>query len=79
MSLDSSHDVPFPSTIDEVLGERLQPSEAECATQIANSIEAGIHRISPVGGAEPSRRDVHAKATGILKGQLKVHDNIPPR
>lgn len=73
-----SHDVPFPGTIDEALGERLQPNEAECATSIANAIEAFVNR-QVEGGEEIARRDVHAKATGILKAQFKVHEDIPAR
>ncbi|KAG0240873.1 catalase [Mortierella sp. GBAus27b] len=79
MSSDSSHDVPFPGTIDETLGERLHPKEAEFATQIANAIEASIHRQVESGGEDIARRDVHAKATGILKAQFKIHENIPER
>lgn len=78
MSSELSLDVPFPGIIDEALGERLQPNEAECATSIANAIEAFIHR-QVEGGEEIARRDVHAKATGILKAQFKIHEDIPTR
>ncbi|KAF9128655.1 hypothetical protein BGW39_004874 [Mortierella sp. 14UC] len=72
----SARDVPFPPTIDEHLGEHLQPHEAEFTTQLANSIERGIHLRYQEGEA---RRDVHARATGILKAQFKVHDTLPPQ
>ncbi|KAF9347486.1 hypothetical protein BGX26_001026 [Mortierella sp. AD094] len=76
MSFDSSHDVPFPGTIDEALGERLQPNEAENTTKIANAIESGINR-QYLGQPGSAKRDVHARATGIVKGHFKVHENIP--
>ncbi|KAF9154565.1 hypothetical protein BG015_000548 [Linnemannia schmuckeri] len=71
----SARDVPFPPTIDEHLGERLQDHEAEFTTKLADSIERGIHLRYQSGEA---RRDVHARATGILKAQFRVHDNLPP-
>ncbi|KAF9433807.1 hypothetical protein BGZ76_008958 [Entomortierella beljakovae] len=75
MSSDSSHDVPFPE-IDEALGERLQPNEAETTTKIANSLESFIRRKYEDHPGE-ARRDVHAKATGVVRAQFKVHENIP--
>ncbi|KAF9081325.1 hypothetical protein BGX23_001016 [Mortierella sp. AD031] len=72
----SAQDVPFPPTIDEYLGERLQEHEAEFTTKLANSIEHGIHLRYGPGEA---RRDVHARATGVLKAKFRVHDNLPPQ
>ncbi|KAG0263078.1 hypothetical protein BGZ95_003882 [Linnemannia exigua] len=72
----STRDVPFPPTIDEHLGEHLQAHEAEFTTQLANSIERSLNLRYQAGGF---RRDVHARATGILKAQFKVHDNLPPQ
>lgn len=71
----SARDVPFPPTIDEHLGEHLQPHEAEFTTKLANSIEHSIHLRYKSGEA---RRDVHARATGILKAKFRVHDILPP-
>lgn len=79
MSFDTSHDVPFPGTIDEAVGEHLQANEAKYATEIANAIEASIHRQVEPGKEDVARRDVHAKATGILKAEFKVDANIPAR
>ncbi|KAF9109667.1 hypothetical protein BGX27_007359 [Mortierella sp. AM989] len=76
MSSGSANDVPFPGNIDEALGERLQPDEAEATTKIANAIEGAIHR-QYEGQPGAARRDVHAKATGFLKAQFKVHEEIP--
>ncbi|KAI1315286.1 hypothetical protein EDD11_001018 [Mortierella claussenii] len=73
----SSLDVPFPITVDEALGEELQPHEAEIATKIANVIENTVHK-SYDGKPGCARRDVHAKATAILRAELRVNDNIPP-
>ncbi|KAG0363233.1 hypothetical protein BGZ54_008277 [Gamsiella multidivaricata] len=73
----SAYDVPFPIIIDETLGERLQPNEAELTTKIADTIESVIHKEYREPGT--ARRDVHAKATGILKAHFKVHENIPPQ
>ncbi|KAK3820273.1 MAG: catalase [Benniella sp.] len=79
MSFDTTHDVPFPITVDTALGEVLQPNEDKFATEIANAIEASIHRQVEPGKEEIARRDVHAKATGILKAEFKVDANIPAR
>ncbi|KAF9162244.1 hypothetical protein BGX21_002082 [Mortierella sp. AD011] len=76
MSYDPSHDVPFPGAIDEALGERLQPDEAENTTKIANAIESGINR-QYQGHTGSAKRDVHARSTGIVKGRFKVHEDIP--
>jgi len=70
---DSSHDVPFP-VIDEQLGEKLQPDEAHLVTEMANVIEQGIRKQYQTGEA---KRDVHARATGVLRAVFKVHENIP--
>jgi hypothetical protein len=76
MATDGSvQDVPFPPTIDEQLGEHLQPHEAEFTTKLANSIERSIHLRYNPGEA---RRDVHARATGVLKAKFRVHDTLPP-
>lgn len=69
----SAQDVPYPA-VDEHLGERLQKDEAQIATETADTIEAGIRSQYQAGGA---RRDVHAKATGVVKGEFRVHENIP--
>ncbi|KAG0038808.1 hypothetical protein BGZ82_010787 [Podila clonocystis] len=69
----SSQDVPYPA-VDEHLGERLQKDEAQIATATADTIEAGIRNQYHAGDA---RRDVHAKATGVVKANFRVHDNIP--
>lgn len=69
----SAQDVPYPA-VDEQLGERLQQNEAKIATESADTIEAGIRSQYHAGDA---RRDVHAKATGIVKGEFRIHDNIP--
>lgn len=71
----SARDVPFPPTIDEHLGEHLQDHEADFTTKLADSIERSLHLRYKDGEA---RRDVHARATGILKAQFRVHDNLPP-
>ncbi|KAG0098515.1 hypothetical protein BGZ93_011267 [Podila epicladia] len=65
--------VPYP-TVDEQLGERLQKDEARIATETADTIEAGIRSHYHAGDA---RRDVHAKATGVVRAVFRVHDNIP--
>lgn len=69
----SSQDVPYPA-VDEHLGERLQKDEAKIATETADTIEAAIRNNYHAGDA---RRDVHAKATGVVKAVFRVHDNIP--
>ncbi|KAG0198355.1 hypothetical protein BGX28_008208 [Mortierella sp. GBA30] len=71
----SAHDVPFPP-VDEALGEHLQPNEAHLVTEMADTIEAGIRRRDQPGSAH---RDVHAKATGIVKAKFSVSENIPPQ
>ncbi|KAF9200318.1 hypothetical protein BGZ49_009472 [Haplosporangium sp. Z 27] len=76
MSSDSTLDVPFPIDIDEYVGERLQDQEAENTTKIADSTEAFIHHRYD-GQPGSAKRDVHARATGILKAHFKVHENIP--
>ncbi|KAF9562708.1 hypothetical protein EC968_005158 [Mortierella alpina] len=71
----SAQDVPFPP-VDEGLGERLQPNEARLVTEMADTIENTIRRRDQPGSAH---RDVHAKATGILKAKFSVLENIPPQ
>jgi hypothetical protein len=68
-----AHSVPHPSA-DEALGEKLHPNEAAITTQIADEVEKGIRAQYQPGGA---RRDVHAKSTGCLKAEFRVHDSIP--
>ncbi|KAF8936976.1 hypothetical protein BGZ58_003451 [Dissophora ornata] len=75
MSTDSNLDVPFPSIIDEALGERLQPHEAEMTTKIADVIDGTIRKQYQEPGS--AKRDVHARATGVLKAVFKVHEDIP--
>ncbi|KAF9430429.1 hypothetical protein BGZ94_006906 [Podila epigama] len=72
-SSSAAKDVPYPS-VDEHLGERLQPNEAQFATQTCDTIEAGIRAQYHAGNA---KRDVHAKATGLVRAEFKVHDDIP--
>ncbi|KAF9180399.1 hypothetical protein BGZ51_006193 [Haplosporangium sp. Z 767] len=67
-------DVPFPIEIDEQLGERLQPNEANFTTEMSNIIENLIRTRDQPGHAH---RDVHAKATGILRGKFTIDENIP--
>ncbi|KAF9581965.1 hypothetical protein BGW38_000834 [Lunasporangiospora selenospora] len=73
MSASTTQDVPYPHA-DESLGEKLQPDEAHIATEIADDIEATIRKQYQEGDA---RRDVHSKATGVLRAQFKVNENIP--
>jgi len=75
MSADSARDVPFPADIDSALGEKLQPNEAENVTKIADMIGGTIHKQYTEGEA---KRDVHSKATRILKARFKVHSDLPP-
>ncbi|KAG0274800.1 hypothetical protein BGZ96_004086 [Linnemannia gamsii] len=75
MADSSDRDVPFPPTVDEHLGEHLQAHEAEFTTKLADSIERSLHLRYKDGEA---RRDVHARATGILKARFRVHDTLPP-
>ncbi|KAF9916906.1 hypothetical protein FBU30_001101 [Linnemannia zychae] len=75
-SNDAARDVPFPSTIDEYLGERAQEHEAEFTTRLADSIDQSIRHRYQNGEA---KRDVHARATGILKAKFRVNDDLPPQ
>ncbi|KAF9900310.1 hypothetical protein BX616_002629 [Lobosporangium transversale] len=74
----SSNDVPHPVAIDEALGERLQPHEAELAVKVADLLEGNIHKAYDNKPGE-ALRDVHSRATGVLRAQFKVHEDIPPR
>lgn len=65
--------VPYPSA-DETLGEKLHPDEEAITSQIADHVESGIRAQYQPGSA---RRDVHAKATGCLRGEFRVNDSIP--
>jgi hypothetical protein len=65
--------VPYPSA-DEALGEKLHPDEAAITLQIADEVEKSI-RAQYLPGA--ARRDVHAKATGCLRAEFRVHDSFP--
>ncbi|KAG0305700.1 hypothetical protein BGZ98_003737 [Dissophora globulifera] len=69
-------DVPFPIAIDEALGEKLQPNEAADVTKMADVISGTIHKQYSQGDA---KRDVHAKATGVLKAQFTVNHDLPPQ
>jgi Catalase len=66
-------DVPYPH-IDEQLGETLYPDEASLVTQIADETEKGIRAQYQPGNA---RRDVHAKSTGFMRAEFRVHRSIP--
>lgn len=68
-NLDSSDPV-----IDESLGEKLYPNEAALTWQIAQEVEKGIRAQYQPGTA---RRDVHAKATGTMKAELRINDVLP--
>ena len=65
--------IPYPST-DEALGEKLFPDEAALANQLADTIEKDIRALYQAGSA---RRDVHSKATGILRAEFRVYDRLP--
>lgn len=65
--------VPYP-TADDALGEKLHPDEAAITAQIADEVEKSIRAQYQPGAA---RRDVHAKATGCMRAELRVHDSIP--
>jgi hypothetical protein len=68
-----ANSLPYPD-VDKSLGERLHADEAAIATQIADAVEEGIRKQYRPGAA---RRDVHAKATGCLRAEFRVHDTIP--
>jgi catalase len=65
--------LPYPIA-DEALGEKLHPDEAAITKQIADEVEKSI-RVQYQPGA--ARRDVHAKATGCLRAEFRIHDPIP--
>jgi hypothetical protein len=65
--------LPYPRA-DATLGERLHPDEEAVTMQIADAVEKGIRAQYQPGAA---RRDVHAKATGCLRAEFRVHDSIP--
>jgi hypothetical protein len=60
--------------VDEFLGEKLFPDEAALTEQLADTIERGVRAQYQAGNA---RRDVHTKATGILKAEFRVNDSLP--
>jgi Catalase len=60
--------------VDTELGEVLQQDEANTSSQIADAVEAGIREHYTDGNA---RRDVHVKATGLVKAEFRVNDAIP--
>jgi hypothetical protein len=69
----TSDSVPYPSA-DEVLGEKLELDEEALTMQIADVVEASVRARYQAGEA---RRDVHSKATGCLRAEFRVHDDIP--
>ncbi|MDB5088172.1 MAG: hypothetical protein JWR09_2166 [Mucilaginibacter sp.] len=69
----NSNDVPFP-VIDESLGEKLYPNEAELTYEIADATEQGIRAQYHAGNA---RRDVHAKSTGCMRAEFHVNADLP--
>ena len=73
MSIDDTNKFPDPS-IDEYLGEKLFPNEADLTEQLADTIELGVRTQYQAGNA---RRDVHSKATGLLKAVFRVNDTVP--
>jgi Catalase len=64
---------PYPEA-DEYLGEKLFPNEAALTGQLADTIEKGVRAQYQTGNA---RRDVHSKATGLLKAEFRVNDTLP--
>jgi hypothetical protein len=68
-----SFDVPHP-LIDEALGEKAYPDEADLTRQIADEVEKGIRAQYQAGNA---RRDVHSKSTGCMRAEFRINDSIP--
>jgi len=69
----SDNPISYPHA-DAALGEKLFPDEAALAEQLADTIEKTIREQYQPGNA---RRDVHAKATGFLKAEFRVHETLP--
>jgi hypothetical protein len=61
-------------TADEKLREKLSPDEAHLAILMAQEIEKGIKKQYQNGNA---RRDVHTKATGIVKAEFRINETLP--
>jgi Catalase len=66
--------LPYPAA-DTELGEVLQLDEANTSQLIADAVEAGIREHYHDGNA---RRDVHVKATGLMRAEFRVNDSISP-
>lgn len=74
MSEDKDVNVPPYPKPDEYLGERLFPDEEALTEQLADTIENGVRAQYQAGNA---RRDVHSKATGLLKAKFVVNYSLP--
>jgi Catalase len=68
-----TNNVAYPRA-DEALGEILHPDEEALTAQIADEVEKGIRAQYKPGAA---RRDVHAKTTGCMRAEFRVHNSIP--
>lgn len=73
MPATSDNPIPYPLA-DAALSEKLFPNEAALAEQLADTIEKTMREQYQAGNA---RRDVHAKATGFLKAEFRVHETLP--
>jgi hypothetical protein len=73
MPTTSVNSIAYPSP-DEALGEKLFPDEAALTDQLANTIEKGVRTRYR---ADSARRDVHSKATGLLKAEFHVNQVLP--
>lgn len=73
MPTTSGNSIPYPAA-DEALGEKRFPDEAALTDQLADTIEKGVRAQYKAGSA---RRDVHSKATGFLRTEFRVNDQLP--
>lgn len=64
-----SYQIPDPR-----LGEKLFPDEEKIAFETADTIEMDLRKQYQTGAV---KRDVHAKLTGLVKAEFRIHENIP--
>ena len=74
MSINTGAPLPYP-TADEALGEKLYPDEAATVLKLADTVEKIVRATYQPGGA---KRDVHAKTTGCMRAEFRVHASLPP-